>query len=260
MHQKLALIIKKYRSQFNSVVPFVPGRDKIVALDLSSSNTALDKEVYQDTDGFTNYIQTTLEQAGALYGIGGYLEKRNLYKRSALFETLKQSKKTFDRIYIAASEPDEPVIDESMQRSIHLGIDIWGPAGTPVYAALGGSVHSFAFNEQFGDYGATIILQHQLDGLYFHTLYGHLSKSDLAIQENGYIAVGETIGHFGAPEENGHWPPHLHFQIIVDMELKEGDYPGVCHPDDLPYYSKNCPDPDLILDLNKWANQQPNNQ
>jgi murein DD-endopeptidase MepM/ murein hydrolase activator NlpD len=253
MHEQLSLIIKKNQRLLHPVIPFVPGQGKIVSLDLSTSNAVLTEGVYEDTERFTAYIQNKLDAAGALYGIGGYLEKRNLYKRSALFETLKQSKKTFDRVYITASEPDEPVVDDAMQRSVHLGIDIWGPAGTPVYAALGGSIHSFAFNNQFGDYGATIILQHQLDGLYFHTLYGHLSKADLAIAENGYIAIGEKIGHFGAPEENGHWPPHLHCQLILDMELKQGDYPGVCHPDDIPYYSKNCPDPDLILGLNKWA-------
>jgi hypothetical protein len=40
---------------------------------------------------------------------------------------------------------------------------------------LGGMVHSFAYNDQFGDYGATIVLLHQLDGMPFYTLYGHLS-------------------------------------------------------------------------------------
>ncbi len=251
MHQKLAFILQKYRDQLQAVVPFEPGKDRLTGIDLSTGNEVLQKEVYNDTEGFSTYINQQLKKAEAKYAIGGYLEKRNLYKRSALFETLKQSKKTFDRIYVAASQADETLPEESTQRSIHLGVDIWGPIGTPVFAAIGGTVHSFAFNNQFGDYGATIILQHQLDGLVFHTLYGHLSKADLAINENQYIALGETIGHFGPPEENGYWPAHLHFQIILDMEMKKGDYPGVCHPDDLPYYKRNCPDPDLILRLNK---------
>ena len=81
-------------------------------------------------------------------------------------------------------------------------------------------IHSFAFNNNFGDYGATIILLHQLEGFPFYTLYGHLSLDDIAhVKEGKYISRGEVIGHFGKPEENGHWPPHLHFQIINDIRL-----------------------------------------
>ena len=63
--------------------------------------------------------------------------------------------------------------------ALHLGTDIWGPVGTKIFAPLGGMVHSFAFNNNLGDYGATIILQHQLDTWNFYTLYGHLSLKDI---------------------------------------------------------------------------------
>ena len=55
--------------------------------------------------------------------------------------------------------------------------------------------------------------------------------------------------------ENGNWPPHLHFQIIEDMELKEGDYPGVCTSANREKYLANCPNPDLILTLMQYAKQ-----
>jgi len=114
-------------------------------------------------------------------------------------------------------------------------------------------VHSFAFNDRYGDYGATIILLHQLDGMPFYTLYGHLSLKDIQTLSGGqYIPIGYPVGHFGQPHENGHWPPHLHFQVILDMELKEGDYPGVCKYQDREKYLANCPDPDLILQLNRY--------
>jgi len=61
-----------------------------------------------------------------------------------------------------------------------------------------------------------------------------------------------VIAHFGEPNENGHWPPHLHFQIILDMELKQGDYPGVCKYSERQKYLANCPDPDFILQMRKW--------
>ena len=115
-------------------------------------------------------------------------------------------------------------------------------------------VHSFAFNDGFGDYGATIIIQHQLDTVVFHTLYGHVSLVDLAqLQAGKYISRGEPIAHFGEPSENGWWPPHLHFQVIGDMELKEGDYPGVCTLAERERYIRNCPDPDLVLNMMKFV-------
>ena len=53
----------------------------------------------------------------------------------------------------------------------------------------------------------------------------------------------------GGTEVNGDYAPHLHFQIIKDIEGFEGDYPGVSSQNNLAYYSDNCPDPNLILKL-----------
>ena len=114
-------------------------------------------------------------------------------------------------------------------------------------------VHSFAYNDNFGDYGATIILLHQLETVAFHTLYGHLSLADISmLSEGAYITRGEVIGHFGEPAENGNWPPHLHFQIINDLQYKEGDYPGVCKLSESETYLANCPDADLILNMMQY--------
>ena len=99
-----------------------------------------------------------------------------------------------------------------------------------------------------GDYGATIILKHVLEGVTFHSLYGHLSVADLeGLNVDAPVAAGQIIAHFGPLNENGHWPPHLHFQLIMDMEGKMGDYPGVCRYSERARYLANCPDPNLIL-------------
>jgi murein DD-endopeptidase MepM/ murein hydrolase activator NlpD len=148
--QEVWQALKRYAPYYARVVPFVPGKDKLLLLDFTAANTQLSPALVGDTASFSKYINHRLQLAGALYGIGGYGENRVLYQRSNLF-----------------AQDVEP-------RSVHLGIDIWGNAGTPVFAPLGGMVHSFAFNNYFGDYGATIILQHQLNGFEFHTLYGHL--------------------------------------------------------------------------------------
>ena len=235
MHNPVELLLSKYRDQFKSVVPFNPDNERLVAFDLSGNNLRLTPEIFSDTGKFSDFISAELKTNNATYGIGGYLENRDVYNRSPLFDDDTQVGKLY-----------------TQKRSIHLGIDIWGPEGTTVFAPIGGSVHSFAFNNQFGDYGVTIILQHQLDGFTFHSLYGHLSLADLGLGQNQYISIGERIGSFGKPEENGHWPPHLHFQLIIDMELKQGDYPGVCALSRLDYYRKNCPDPDLLLNMRRW--------
>jgi peptidoglycan LD-endopeptidase LytH len=225
-------IIRKYQSTFRQVVDFKPAKDKLVQLDFTERNTALTTAVIENEQLFSDYIYKQLLDAGSKFGIGGYAEHRTVYSRSRVFD--------------AAKPGEEP-------RRLHLGTDIWGPAGTPVYAFMGGMVHSIGYNDQYGDYGATVVLLHQLDAMAFYTLHGHLSKKDIdAFKEGSYISVGQVIGHFGEPHENGHWPPHLHFQIILDMELKKGDYPGVCKYSEREKYLANCPDPDLILQLNRY--------
>lgn len=230
MQTPLINILQRNASLFHPVVPFDAAGEKLLAMDFTSTNTALTKELLEDVQLFSAYVSEQLNRNGAKYGIGGYAEHRTVYSRSKVFDA----------------------VDGSEPRRLHLGIDIWGEAGTPVFAPLGGMIHSFQFNDNYGDYGATIILLHQLDGAAFYTLYGHLSLKDLALVDGQYINRGQEFAHFGEPHENGHWPPHLHFQIIQNMELKEGDYPGVCKMSEQDFYLKNCPDPDLILQMNRY--------
>ena len=138
-------------------------------------------------------------------------------------------------------------------RRLHLGTDIWGKPHEAVMTPLDGIVHSFAFNGAFGDYGTTIILTHQLSGVSFYTLYGHLGLNSIKnLQEGHLIRKGEIFAEFGIPSENGQWPPHLHFQIIADLQGWEGDYPGVCKFSERDKWLNNCPDPDLILQMNQF--------
>jgi murein DD-endopeptidase MepM/ murein hydrolase activator NlpD len=225
-------ILRKNSLQYHPVVPFEAGKQALYALDLSATNVEAAK-FSRDTASFSHYIKDQLEKHNADYLVGGYNELRVIYDRSSLFDGTE----TVD------VEP----------RRLHIGTDIWAKAGTPVYTPLGGMIHSFAFNDQLGDYGATIILLHQLDGFAFYTLYGHLSKNDINRLSSGdYIARGVEFAHLGQPHENGHWPPHLHFQLILDIGLYSGDYPGVCKYSERAYYLSNCPDPDLILQFKQY--------
>lgn len=238
MKTELENVLQKHRYNFHRVVDFDAANDKLYPFDFTAANQALNTAIITDTARFSQYVNKKLESHHAKFGIGGYNENRNLYKRSSLFSPVVSEVSTFGEDLAG------------LNRSIHLGIDIWGPAGTKVFLPVGGMVHSFAFNDNFGDYGATIIVQHQLDTIAFHTLYGHVSLNDIAQLHPGkYVNRGEVIAHFGESHENGNWPPHLHFQIIGDMNLKEGDYPGVCSMGDREKYLTNCPDPDLMLNM-----------
>jgi murein DD-endopeptidase MepM/ murein hydrolase activator NlpD len=230
--EEIRSLIKKQQPHFHPVVLFDPAKDKLLSLDFTASNRELTHDIMGDTSQFILYINNKLAKAGARYGIGGYAEHRTVYSISNVFDGDKAG--------------DEP-------RRLHLGIDIWGEPYTKVMAPLDGIIHSFAFNNRFGDYGPTIILSHSIGEFIFYTLYGHLSFDSIKnIKEGDLIEKGNAFAEMGIPEENGYWPPHLHFQIIIDIGEWKGDYPGVCKYSEKENFLLNSPDPDIILQLNQF--------
>jgi murein DD-endopeptidase MepM/ murein hydrolase activator NlpD len=206
------------------VVDFDKRNDMLFPFDLTANNTELTPDVLNDTDIFSHWISTRLAEKNSRYGIGGYNEHRTIYSRSTYFDT-----------------EEEP-------RRLHLGVDIWGLEGTPVYNFMDAEVHSFKFNDHFGDYGSTIILKYTVKDLVFFGLYGHLNLAALDGLETGMqIKQGQHFADFGKKEENGFWPPHLHFQLIFDLGGRFGDYPGVCKYSERDAYLANCPDPNIVL-------------
>jgi murein DD-endopeptidase MepM/ murein hydrolase activator NlpD len=223
-HIKLKKFIKTHPGDVGKVVDYNPSIDRLLTFDFTASNTELSPDDVNDTEKFSHWVNQKLAENKARYGIGGYMEHRTLYARSELFNT-----------------GDEP-------RRLHLGIDIWAPAGTPVYVPVSGYVHSFQDNDHFGDYGPTIIIKHKLDDLVLYSLYGHLSRKDLVRLKIGTpVEKGQKLASFGAAEENGHWPPHLHFQLMFDIGDSYGDYPGVGRYSEKEKWLENIPDPNLIL-------------
>jgi len=223
-HDLLKQYIKTYPGDIGKLVDFEPEADRLYYFNFTATNTELSPEIFEDTDRFSKWVSLRLKDSGSRYGVGGYMEHRTIYSRSEHFST-----------------GDEP-------RRLHLGVDIWGDAGTPVYAPIAGNIHSFRDNNNHGDYGPTIILRHDLDGLELYTLYGHLSRNDLnGLHIGGPVKKGQKMGSFGEQDENGHWPPHLHFQLMFDMEGMQGDYPGVAKFSEKEKWMVNIPDPNLIL-------------
>jgi murein DD-endopeptidase MepM/ murein hydrolase activator NlpD len=214
--------ILRRQENHTPILGFPLDRNTTKKLDLGIQNTGLKKVDLSDTSAFGHFVDSLRKPSRI--GIGGYDENRMMYQRSLVFG------------------------DPTQSRSIHLGVDLWGEAYTQVYTPLSGKVHSFNFNDNFGDYGATIILEHKLEEVVFFSLYGHLSLASIRdLEPEQVFEAGQPLCQFGEPEENGHWPPHLHFQLMTDMMGMTGDFPGVASIADRDLYLTICPDPNLVL-------------
>ena len=225
MPHDLASLLARHRARLAPIFTFPVCGPGVAHLNFTATNPFLAyPERLRDTAAFDELVQQMLAEQHASAGIGGYLENRVIYRRSPHFD------------------------DTVEARSLHLGVDVWVPAGTPVAAPLPGVIHSLADNNHFGDYGPTIILAHELEGQTFFSLYGHLTRTDLlGLQPGQALAQGQVFAHVGPYPENGDWPPHLHFQLIADMQGRWGDFPGVAPPSEHAYWAELCPDPMLVL-------------
>ncbi len=194
---------------------------------MSVANQELVENPAENSTDFEEFIANYLKKNNAKVAFGGYIEGRNIYQRSPIFRN-----------------------GQYPERNIHIGLDLWIEAGTPVLAALDGKIHSFKNNVALGDYGPTIILEHEIENQKFYTLYGHLSLESIeGISIGQFFKKGEYLASIGNSEVNGDYAPHLHFQIIKNIENYWGDYPGVCNTNDLNFYIENCPDPNLLLKI-----------
>ncbi|HMO17081.1 MAG TPA: peptidoglycan DD-metalloendopeptidase family protein [Oligoflexia bacterium] len=226
MHKsELEKILFKCRSELHSIIPFDFNKSGI-HIDLSIDNKELEYIDPDTSEGWEDYIWAYMSKNNALVCAGGYREERSRYVRSSAYHT------------------------DNGPRIMHMGMDIWAVSGTPLFSPLDAVIHSFKDNANYLDYGPTIILEHELAGIKFHTLYGHLSRESLEGKQKGQkVKGGDIFSHLGTTEVNGNWPPHLHFQLILDMKNMEGDFPGLCTKFDLEDFSENCPDPNLLLDF-----------
>ncbi len=226
---------RKFNQFLNQISEFpIPVIDVPISLDtyipiaISDKNIDLLNFEISSSLEWEKYIKSFLEDNNAKVAFGGYLEKRNIYDRSDYFKSLAENEK----------------------RNIHLGIDLWCNVNTKVLAVLDGEIHSFKNNTNYGDYGPTIILKHQIEEEIFYTLYGHLSLSSIEnLKVGNTVLQGNVIGLLGSSSVNGDYAPHLHFQIIKDLENNFGDYPGVSTEKNIEFYSRNCSNPNLLLKL-----------
>jgi peptidoglycan LD-endopeptidase LytH len=157
------------------------------------------------------------------YGIGRYNEKRPGMYSTELFT------------------------NGSAPRDIHMGIDLAAPVDAPVYAFYEGRIYLTGINPAGGDYGGTVITEHDLGGQTIWALYGHLShRSTTAKKAGDQLGTGDVIGWLGDKNENGGWNPHLHFQLSW-KKPEHCDMPGAVNERDLADSLRTYPDPRLVL-------------
>ncbi|WP_299437787.1 peptidoglycan DD-metalloendopeptidase family protein [uncultured Aquimarina sp.] len=220
--------IESLSKSFVPVVDSSFSKEEYISIDLSMDNQGLETVDVSSSKAFERYISHYLTVNQSKVAYGGYNETRGIYRRS---------------IHFNQHNPET-------ERNIHLGLDVWCDAGTSVLVPLAGTIHSFQNNKNFGDYGPTIILKHIIQDVVFYTLYGHLSVESIINLEVGqYFEVSDVLATLGDASVNGDYAPHLHFQVIKDLQDNIGDYPGVSNKRDLNFYLQNCPDPNLLLKI-----------
>ncbi len=216
------------QNKFRPVVDLDFKSDPLLLLDLGvASPYFVDPKESVDSRRFSITINRALEDASCIAGIGPYGEYRLLYDDPAFIDY--------------GGHP----------RRQHLGIDIFIPAGSRVYAALNGTLYSSANHNQAFDYGGCIILKHSIPqtDIVFYTLYGHLSPLSIKYKPGDAVNAGDQIALLGNIEDNGQWPPHLHFEIITDMLDQSDNFAGAGSAYYTEVWQSLCPDPNLILGI-----------
>jgi 4-aminobutyrate aminotransferase-like enzyme/Ser/Thr protein kinase RdoA (MazF antagonist) len=183
-----------------------------------------------DTSAFTDKIFGDMKRDGVRVGVGRYDEPRPFYSSS---------------LFGAGGNPTDE------RRTIHLGLDLFVEPGTGLHAPLEGVVHALANNTAPLDHGPVVIVRHATEnGQEFFTLYGHLSKNTLSALEVGQrIAQGQQFARVGTTLENGGWPPHAHFQVILDLLEYGANFQGVAYASERAVWTSLSPDPNLLIGI-----------
>jgi len=216
---------------FGAVLSPDPREVRRVVFDLSVGSEELGlPDEWEAEPALTALLFGRMRREDARLGVGRYDEARALY--------------TSD---VFRGDGD----DGEERRTVHLGMDLFAEAGTPVLAPLAGVVRSVRDNAGLLDYGPTVILEHAVPGgPTFYTLYGHLARESVThLAPGAHVARGDAVGRIGVAAENGGWAPHVHFQIVTDLLGYDGDFPGVASPRQRATWVSLAPDPNLVVGL-----------
>ncbi len=173
-------------------------------------------------------IDRHLAEKGAEIGLGLWDEARTIYLGGPF-------------------EGDGHPIDPT--RTIHIGVDLFIPAGTEVFLPLHGAVESLGDIGPEKDYGPVVLFRHEPDGCpVFWTLWGHLDHELLArLKVGDAVPAGGRVGLTGAPPHNGDWPPHPHIQIVLDTLDHGHDFPAVAGSEVRDLWCALSPNPAALI-------------
>lgn len=137
------------------------------------------------------------------------------------------------------------------RRDVHLGLDLFAPAGTPIMTPLDAEVVDCRIIPDHQDYGGVVLLKHEPEpGLVFHTLWGHQAHTPVKHLRVGQkFTRGEAFISLGSPDENGGWIPHLHLQIITHDVSDARDVPGAGEARFMDVWREFYPDPSTLAGL-----------
>lgn len=219
--------IAAHATEFAPLLSTLLAAPNAAALDLGVGSTLVSSDPEQNAAApLSARIAHWLNERGAEIGVGGYNEARLIYRWPVL------------------SASEEP-------RTVHLGIDVTAPEGTPLHAPLDGVVHGFENADGYQDYGPLIVLRHVTTGADpepFYTLYGHLTLDSLdGLTVGQPIARGQEFARIGSANVNGDWWEHVHAQLIVDMLDVPCNVHGAARATERDVWLSLCPDPNTLF-------------
>ncbi|HKF85054.1 MAG TPA: phosphotransferase, partial [Candidatus Limnocylindrales bacterium] len=182
-----------------AVAPVLADPPVPMVLDLSTTSDALDGAAIGDT-GAVGPLVAAAEAAGCM-AVGRWGEARLV-----------------DTVLDAVDEPS----------TIHLGVDLFAPAGSGVQAPVGGLVRHVS--------GAVVV-----EGVEDLVLWG----VDAVVAAGDRVEAGDRIGTVAADAPDG-LPPHVHVQRVLEPGL---DAPRRAVPSLASAWQRLCPDPSAILGL-----------
>lgn len=136
-------------------------------------------------------------------------------------------------------------LTSGLRRSLHLGLDLFMPAGSAVRTPLDARVVDIYRSDLPLDYGHAVLLEHQPQpGLIFFSLWGHLSAKTADSRQIGeMLSAGDIVGWMGDDHENGGWQPHVHLQLMTYRPCRAADVIGAGETKYRAIWAELFPDP-----------------
>jgi peptidoglycan LD-endopeptidase LytH len=247
-------ITESDRQQFEPIIQLPTFFDAVVTVkDLSSSSSSHQRQLATEEER-TELANRRLKWIQQFPLIGDYLfryrqERKTKRQRRdgngysvGRYDENRVSTYTSELFTSATSTSIDGYGNSQSQRTIHAGIDLGAPVGTPVRAFADGIVYHVGYNAPLGDYGNVIVIKHTLPWSeeesesrrkhqplrVVYALYGHLDHSSIKNKVGNVTLVkkGQQIGKIGDFDENGGWfVPHVHFQVSTEPPITH-DMPG----------------------------------